>query len=98
ASEQLMLADRDYLMIGGAKDEERNKLIAATTAEYTKSWQNYAMIVLKYYVQDEVAPQTYPIDPKTGQRYTRETIGNAPADQFIPTLQEAGKLITTAFV
>jgi hypothetical protein len=58
ALQRMSAADRDYLRIVTASDTSR--LVTTTGEEYAKARAVYQRIVLKYYVEEGIAPQVFP--------------------------------------
>jgi hypothetical protein len=54
---------------------------------------HYAVTILKYYIDETVALQTYPKDPRTGKQYNRATIESADPSTYLPTLNAAKQAI-----
>jgi hypothetical protein len=98
AMEQLMLADRDYLLAISATGQQRDALLQSAAVEYDRAERQFALIVLKYWTDDKVAANSYPINPATHQRYNRYTIDAADPSLFVPTyvatMREARRLFT----
>jgi hypothetical protein len=88
---QLMLADSLYLQAIGTASPAREQLMKDAAEHYDIAVYALAMTILKFYVDDEVAAQTYPIDPATGKRYTRTTIESADSKTVLSTLGEVKK-------
>jgi hypothetical protein len=89
SGEQLMLADHDYLAATAATGSQRRQLLQSATQAYQNARLRFAITILKYYVDDPVAAQCYPKDPRTGKRYNKATIESADPKLYLPTLQAA---------
>lgn len=88
----LLSADRDYLSAMVESDANRRKaLLASAGQEYQQAIDGYYKILLKYYVEDEVAAAVYPMRPdRPGTRYDKTTIEQAPPAQY-PQIDAAVK-------
>jgi len=86
AMEQLMLADRDYLAAITASGTARQAAMQSAVTHYTQARQHFALIILRYWVDEVVQAKVYPKDPATGKPYTQETIASANPSLYLPTL------------
>ena len=89
ATSILMHADYDYLQALSSAGMQKQKYIADATREYMTSMQHYALILLKFYIEDSVAAKVFPIDPKTGLQFRRANIENADPSTYMDVLNEA---------
>jgi hypothetical protein len=88
AMEHMVKADRDYLKAASlpANDPAREKLLAGAAKEYQDAIGAYQLIVLKYYVDDAMAAQTY------GPDVDRTNIAQQPRavqDQVMQRVRQA---------
>ena len=88
AVRDMALADRDYLRAAAlpANDPQREKLLTAAAKGYQDAIGDYQLIVLKYYVTDAMADQTY------GDNVNRTNIGQQPRavqDQVMQRVRQA---------
>ena len=86
AMEQLMLADRDYLRAVAASGAARQAAMQSAITHYTQTQQHFALVILRYWVDELVQAKVYPKDPATGKPYTQETIESADPSLYLPTL------------
>ncbi|MGD0542591.1 MAG: hypothetical protein ABSB33_13845, partial [Tepidisphaeraceae bacterium] len=93
SGEQLMRADHDYLAAAAAPGSERRQLLQSAALAYQNAMLHYAVTILKYYIDETVALQTYPKDPRTGKQYNRATIESADPSTYLPTLNAAKQAI-----
>jgi hypothetical protein len=98
AMEHLMLADRDYLEAIGATAERRQQLMKSALERYTVAQEGFALVLLKYFMEDRVAQKVFPIDPATRKPRSRLTIEQAPPATWVPTaiaaVQETQRIYT----
>jgi hypothetical protein len=86
ALSQLYAADRDFLV--GLTDPSRRETAWDSAAKnYTLARENFALIILRYWVDDELAAQVFPPDPATGLPRTRSNIDQIPPEQYVATLK-----------
>lgn len=77
----------DELFLSGLLDPGRRQSDwAAAADQYVAAEQHFVLIILKYYVHDEIAAQLYPVDPATGKPRTRQTIEQIPPEKYLPLL------------
>jgi len=80
-------ADHDFL--AGLLDPGQRDVDWATASEhYTTARQTFALIVLRYYVDDDLAAQTFPIDPANGRPRTKQNIDQLPPEQYVTLLNK----------
>jgi hypothetical protein len=79
--ERLYAADHDFLD-GVLHPENRDTAWTSAADQYNRSREAFELDVLRYYTEDQLAAMSFPKNPVTGTRYTRETIGQIPADQL----------------
>jgi hypothetical protein len=89
SGEQFMQADHDYLAATTAEGAERQKLLHSAAIEYRNAMRRFAVTILKYYIDEPVINQTYPIDPQTHERYNRGTIESADPATYLAILHAA---------
>ncbi len=93
SGEQLMRADHDYLAAAAAAGSERRQLLQSAAVAYQKALLHFAVTILKYYIDEPVALETYPKAPRTGKQYNRATIESADPSTYLPTLNAAKQAI-----
>ncbi|MGD0464796.1 MAG: hypothetical protein ABSB74_20110 [Tepidisphaeraceae bacterium] len=97
SGEQLMRADHDYLAAAAAEGSRRRQLLLSAAEAYQNAMLHFALTILKFYIDEPVAIQTYPKDPRTGRQYNRATIESADPSTYLPTLS-AAKEATTRYL
>jgi len=83
------VADHDFLD-GVLNAGQRGKTWPAAARQYTTAEQDFALIILKFYIHDEVAADHYPKDA-TGKTRSKQTIDQIPPEQYVPLLQSVLK-------
>ncbi|MDP9175356.1 MAG: hypothetical protein M3O30_16055 [Planctomycetota bacterium] len=96
--EEYFRADADYLAAMSATGEQRKTLLGNAANHYNKAASLFALSVLKYYVDDAVISKTYPKDPRTGQQYSKATIGGADEATILQTFGAVEKENKTFFL
>jgi hypothetical protein len=76
SGEHVMRADFDFLLAETARGERRTRLLTEASDEYNAAGNAFALTVLKYYVDEQIVADVFPKDPRTGEQYTRATIGS----------------------
>ncbi len=89
SGEQLMRADHDYLAAATASGPERRRLLESAAVAYHNAMLQFAVTILKYYIDEPVAAETFPKDPSTGKQFNRATIELADPSVYLPTLKAA---------
>ncbi|HLL90425.1 MAG TPA: hypothetical protein VK324_14090, partial [Tepidisphaeraceae bacterium] len=80
---QMSTADGAYLRAGVAPASERAALLEQAAAAYAASREQYARMILRYYIGDDIATAAFPAG------VTREAVKDLPSDQVLPTLARA---------
>ena len=89
SGEQLMKADHDYLAAASAKGSERERLLQSAAVAYQNAMLQFAVTVMKYYIDEPVAAEVFPKDPRTGRQYNRANIGTVDPRLILPLLNAA---------
>jgi hypothetical protein len=97
AMEQLMLADRDYLSAIMSSGPARQAALQSARQHYAQAERDFALSVLRYWVDEPVQAKAYPMDPATGKPYTQGTIQSADPSLYLPTLDAVLKENTRFF-
>jgi hypothetical protein len=87
--EQLMRGDHDYLAAMTATGAQRGRLLQSAYQAYDNAMRHCALTVMKYYVDDQVAAATFPLDPMTGRPRNRATIEFADPNTYMQIFQNA---------
>jgi hypothetical protein len=77
--EQLALADHDFLR-GLLDSADKKAAWAAARDEYTQAAQQFELVILRYFVEDDLVLQTYPRDSR-GVALRRDAIDQVPPEQ-----------------
>jgi hypothetical protein len=86
-------ADHDFLD-GLLNESRRVKAWSSAADKYNAAQRDFAVIILKYYIQEEIAMNVYPRDPATGKARDRLAIEQIPPDQYLPLMEKALKAVT----
>jgi hypothetical protein len=89
SGEQLMKADHDYLAAASAKGSERDRLLQSAAAAYYSAQLQFAVTIMKYYIDEPVAAQVFPKDPRTGKQFNRANIGGVDPRLIMSILNAA---------
>ncbi|HEY1923355.1 MAG TPA: hypothetical protein VGG44_11450, partial [Tepidisphaeraceae bacterium] len=98
SGEQLMNADHDYLAAASATGPERQRLLESAATSYHGAMLQFAVTIMKYYIDEAVAVQAFPKDPRTGKQYNRANIGELDPRLIMPVyraVQEANNRYVT---
>ena len=86
-------ADEAYLellasaqgLIPPRTDVQRRQLIAKSMEHYTRAVEHHYGVLLRFYVEEDVAAAVYPVNPnaaKPGERYAKTNILSVPAKEY----------------
>jgi hypothetical protein len=81
AFSHLYKADHDFLA-GVLDPGGRTADWESAAREYHEARWGFDLVILHYWIEDDLAALSYPKDPTTGQAYTRPTIDRYPREQL----------------
>ncbi|MGA2584270.1 MAG: hypothetical protein ABSG31_13405 [Tepidisphaeraceae bacterium] len=88
SGQAFMQADHDYLAAMTADGQQQKDLLTSARAEYDDALHEFAVTVLKYYVDDGVIAMVFPKDPKTGRQFIGANIDQIDRSQWLPLLAD----------